>query len=203
MKKIVILWAIAAALTMTATASPASKHYGLRSLSDARLSNDPQELLAQQDHSSNVLRFFHNRRWMVARHHRSCGAVPWARTCHVARSEVRLHRWLKHTAALRYQRIAFSPTVVRAWVLRYHPCLDRIIQLENKSYDPTLSFGGGHGNTSIPYGIPQANPGTKMSSAGADWATNPYTQLKWMIGYVGGPSRECAAAYNREHSYAY
>lgn len=34
------------------------------------------------------------------------------------------------------------------------------------------------------YGIPQALPGTKMASAGADWQTNPITQLRWMAGYV-------------------
>ena len=30
------------------------------------------------------------------------------------------------------------------------------------------------------YGIPQALPGSKMSSAGADWATNPVTQIRWV-----------------------
>jgi LysM domain-containing protein len=34
------------------------------------------------------------------------------------------------------------------------------------------------------YGLPQALPGGKMASAGADWATNPVTQLQWMLGYV-------------------
>lgn len=36
------------------------------------------------------------------------------------------------------------------------------------------------------YGLPQALPGSKMASAGADWATNPATQIRWMIGYVNG-----------------
>ena len=34
------------------------------------------------------------------------------------------------------------------------------------------------------YGIPQALPGSKMASAGADWETNPVTQIRWMSGYV-------------------
>ena len=34
------------------------------------------------------------------------------------------------------------------------------------------------------YGIPQALPGSKMASHGADWATNPVTQLRWMQSYV-------------------
>lgn len=36
------------------------------------------------------------------------------------------------------------------------------------------------------YGIPQALPGSKMASVGADWETNPVTQIRWMAGYVTG-----------------
>lgn len=38
------------------------------------------------------------------------------------------------------------------------------------------SYGG--------YGLCQSTPGAKMSSAGADWATNPVTQLLWCSGYA-------------------
>jgi uncharacterized protein YabE (DUF348 family) len=38
------------------------------------------------------------------------------------------------------------------------------------------SYGG--------YGLCQATPGAKMSSAGADWATNPITQLLWCSNYA-------------------
>ena len=34
------------------------------------------------------------------------------------------------------------------------------------------------------YGIPQALPGKKMASAGADWRTNPKTQVDWGLGYI-------------------
>ncbi|MEU8519635.1 transglycosylase SLT domain-containing protein [Streptomyces sp. NBC_01216] len=34
------------------------------------------------------------------------------------------------------------------------------------------------------YGLVQALPGTKMSSAGADWQTNPATQIKWGLNYM-------------------
>ncbi len=34
------------------------------------------------------------------------------------------------------------------------------------------------------YGIPQALPGSKMASAGDDWATNPETQIRWGLGYI-------------------
>ena len=41
-------------------------------------------------------------------------------------------------------------------------------------------------NPSGAYGIPQALPGSKMASAGADWATNPATQITWGLNYIGG-----------------
>lgn len=38
--------------------------------------------------------------------------------------------------------------------------------------------------SSSAYGIPQALPGSKMASAGDDWATNPVTQIKWGLTYI-------------------
>jgi len=38
--------------------------------------------------------------------------------------------------------------------------------------------------TSDAYGLVQALPGSKMASAGADWATNPATQIKWGLNYM-------------------
>lgn len=37
---------------------------------------------------------------------------------------------------------------------------------------------------SAAYGIPQANPGRKMASAGSDWRTNPITQVRWGLSYI-------------------
>ena len=43
-------------------------------------------------------------------------------------------------------------------------------------------------------GIPQALPGNKMASAGADWQTNPATQITWGLGYIASRySTPCAA----------
>ena len=50
------------------------------------------------------------------------------------------------------------------------------------------------------YGIPQALPGSKMASAGADWRTNPATQIRWGLGYISGRYGSPCAALN--HSYA-
>lgn len=34
------------------------------------------------------------------------------------------------------------------------------------------------------YGIPQALPGRKMAEMGADWITNPETQVRWGVNYI-------------------
>ena len=40
------------------------------------------------------------------------------------------------------------------------------------------------GNPNHAYGIPQANPGTKMAADGSDWLTNPQTQIRWGEDYI-------------------
>ena len=47
------------------------------------------------------------------------------------------------------------------------------------------------------YGIPQALPGWKMSSAGSDWLTNPATQITWGMDYIESVYRSPCAAYDR------
>ena len=46
------------------------------------------------------------------------------------------------------------------------------------------------------YGIPQSLPASKMASAGADYRTNPVTQIRWGLGYIkqvyGTPCRAWA-----------
>lgn len=46
------------------------------------------------------------------------------------------------------------------------------------------------------YGLCQALPGSKMASAGADWQTNPITQLRWCNGYAISRYGSWAGAYN-------
>jgi hypothetical protein len=58
-------------------------------------------------------------------------------------------------------------------------------------------------NASGAYGIPQALPGSKMATAGSDWATNPATQIKWGLGYIQGRyGNPCSAwAFWEAHSW--
>lgn len=45
-------------------------------------------------------------------------------------------------------------------------------------------------------GIPQALPGNKMASEGADWRTNPETQIRWGLKYIKGRYGTPIGAWN-------
>jgi hypothetical protein len=55
-------------------------------------------------------------------------------------------------------------------------------------------------NPSGAYGIPQALPGGKMSSAGSDWRTNPATQIAWGLSYIRDVYGSPRAAWVHEMS---
>jgi hypothetical protein len=50
------------------------------------------------------------------------------------------------------------------------------------------------------YGIPQALPGSKMASAGADWQTSAATQIRWGLGYIRSTYGSPCAAWSHEQA---
>ncbi|MCB7136999.1 G5 domain-containing protein [Cellulosimicrobium marinum] len=66
----------------------------------------------------------------------------------------------------------------RGWTGAQWTCLENLWTKES-NWNPSAD-----NPTSSAYGIPQALPGSKMASAGADWATNPATQISWGLGYI-------------------
>lgn len=57
-------------------------------------------------------------------------------------------------------------------------CFSNIVNHESTwNYQATNASSGA-------YGLVQALPGSKMASAGADWQTNPATQIKWGLNYM-------------------
>lgn len=68
----------------------------------------------------------------------------------------------------------------RGWGADEFSCLDQLWQKESgwrwNADNPSSSA----------YGIPQALPGSKMATVGADWLTNPATQIEWGLGYISG-----------------
>jgi hypothetical protein len=57
-----------------------------------------------------------------------------------------------------------------------------------------------HNRSSGAYGIPQSLPGSKMASAGADWQTNPATQIAWGLGYISGRYGSPCGAWGHSQS---
>ncbi|WP_022884158.1 hypothetical protein [Glaciibacter superstes] len=67
-------------------------------------------------------------------------------------------------------------------------CLDQLWQKESGWSVSAMNASSGA------TGIPQALPGSKMASAGPDWATSAATQISWGLGYIaGGYGTPCSA----------
>lgn len=77
------------------------------------------------------------------------------------------------------QAIAQQMVTARGWGADQYNCL---VSLWNKESGWRVNAY----NPSGAYGIPQALPGSKMASAGADWQTNPATQITWGLNYISG-----------------
>ena len=68
----------------------------------------------------------------------------------------------------------------RGWSDSEYQCLVQLWNRESQ-WNPHAQ-----NSSSGAYGIPQALPGSKMATAGADWQTNPVTQINWGLGYIAG-----------------
>lgn len=78
------------------------------------------------------------------------------------------------------QAVAYSMVTERGWGDDEFACLVALWNKESGWRVNAYNKGSGA------YGIPQSLPGSKMASAGADWETNPATQIAWGLGYIGG-----------------
>ncbi|MDJ1134625.1 transglycosylase SLT domain-containing protein [Streptomyces iconiensis] len=81
------------------------------------------------------------------------------------------------------QKSSYSTSEVQAMAKQIvgggqYQCFSEIVERESGwNYQATNASSGA-------YGLVQALPGTKMASAGADWKTNPATQIKWGLNYM-------------------
>jgi hypothetical protein len=75
------------------------------------------------------------------------------------------------------KQIAWDQLVARGWAGQAQ-CLVNLWTHESSwnVYATNPSSGA--------YGIPQALPGVKLAAAGADWQTNPATQIRWGLDYI-------------------
>lgn len=83
---------------------------------------------------------------------------------------------------------ALAQVKERGWDYNQFSCLVKLWEREsNWRWNATNRSSGA-------YGIPQSLPASKMASAGADWRTNPETQILWGLGYIDGRyGSPCAA----------
>jgi resuscitation-promoting factor RpfB len=66
----------------------------------------------------------------------------------------------------------------RGWTGHQWNCLDWLWTRESR-WRLVWNYAG-----SGAFGIPQALPASKMASAGADYMTDPATQIRWGLGYI-------------------
>lgn len=101
-----------------------------------------------------------------------------------------------------YARPALNTGSARSYVrsvlsATQYACLSNIISRES-GWNPRARnpYSGA-------YGLPQALPGSKMASAGADWRTNGVTQIKWALRYVRSRYGSACGAWSfwRAHRY--
>ncbi|MFC9581372.1 transglycosylase SLT domain-containing protein [Streptomyces yangpuensis] len=69
------------------------------------------------------------------------------------------------------------------------------------AFDKIVSHESGWNHTATnassgAYGLVQALPASKMASAGADWKTNPATQIKWGLDYMNSRYGSPVEAWN-------
>jgi len=76
------------------------------------------------------------------------------------------------------QAIGYRMVAERGWPVQEYDCLVLLWNREShwNVYANNPSSGA--------YGIPQSLPGDKMASVGADWQTNPVTQITWGLNYI-------------------
>ncbi|MEL0319413.1 MAG: transglycosylase SLT domain-containing protein [Aquiluna sp.] len=92
---------------------------------------------------------------------------------------------------------ALAQVESKGWDYDQFSCLVKLWEREsNWRWNATNKSSGA-------YGIPQSLPATKMAKAGADWRTNPETQVRWGIGYIDGRyGSPCAAlVHSDEHNW--
>jgi len=92
------------------------------------------------------------------------------------------------------QAIARDMLAARGWGADQFGCLVSLWDRESgwNVYAQNPSSGA--------YGIPQALPGSKMSTAGADWQTNAATQIAWGLGYIADRYGSPCGAWSHSES---
>ncbi|GAB3647025.1 lysozyme family protein [Glycomyces tarimensis] len=90
--------------------------------------------------------------------------------------------------------IGCTMTLDAGWGLGEFSCLESLWDRES-NWNETAS-----NPSSGAYGIPQSLPGSKMSSHGSDWQSNPSTQIAWGLDYIQGRYGSPCGAWSHSES---
>jgi hypothetical protein len=91
------------------------------------------------------------------------------------------------------QQIAMSMLASYGWSSSQFGCLDPLWERES-GWNVFAS------NPDGAYGIPQADPGSKMASAGPDWQSDAATQIRWGLNYIQATYGSPCAAWSHEEA---
>jgi hypothetical protein len=94
------------------------------------------------------------------------------------------------------QTAAHAMVLQRGWSEAEWSCLDQLWMRES-SWNTYAS------NPSGAYGIPQALPASKMATFGADYRTNPITQIQWGLWYISASYGTPCGALSHENAYGF
>ena len=92
------------------------------------------------------------------------------------------------------QQIAEAMLASFGWPSGQYGCLDPLWAHESGWSVTADNDGTGA------YGIPQALPGSRMSSAGPDWQANAQTQIKWGLEYIKDTYGSPCGAWDHEEA---
>lgn len=93
--------------------------------------------------------------------------------------------------------VAHALLLRRGWSESQWSCLDALWTRESGWQVQATNGRSGA------YGIPQALPGWKMATMGADWRTNPITQIQWGLWYIARSYGTPCTALAHSDNYGY
>jgi hypothetical protein len=124
--------------------------------------------------------------------------ATWAQHAYLVRL-IATQRAIAQRKASRKAAAASSPRQIAqamlgsfGWSAGQFSCLDPLWAHESGWSVTAENAGSGA------YGIPQALPGSRMASAGANWQTSAATQIKWGLDYIKGTYGSPCGAWAHE-----
>ena len=133
----------------------------------------------------------HKKHHKAARHHSRHHHALHHRAVH---HRARRHRGRRHGSPWQIAGSLMPAYHWTSWQFRYL----NLLWMRESGWNP---FAYNH--SSGAYGIPQAVPGDKMASAGANWRTSARTQIIWGMGYIQGRYGDPWNAWQHELRYGW